>query len=57
MSNAVSQFLRRDVNKAFAQVTADYVNRGVGYGLEVPLSTGILGQNLTLGNFRVAFYS
>ena len=38
MSNAVSQFLRRDINKAlnFAQVTGDYVNRGADYGLEVP---------------------
>ena len=36
MSNTVSQFLRRDINKAFAQVTGDYVNTGTGYGLELP---------------------
>ena len=38
MSNTVtvSQFLRRDINKAFAQVTGDYVNRGTGYGLKLP---------------------
>jgi hypothetical protein len=36
MSNTVSQFLRRDFNKAFAEVTGCYVNRGAGYGLEVP---------------------
>ena len=29
-------FLRRDVNKAFAEVTGHKVNRGVGYGLEIP---------------------
>ena len=32
----VSAFLRRDVNKGFAEVTGDKVNRGAGYGLEVP---------------------
>ena len=31
-----SQFLQRDVNKAFAEVTGGKVNRGGGYGLEVP---------------------
>ena len=30
------QFLRRDVNKAFAEVTGQKVNRGAGYGLEIP---------------------
>ena len=29
----ISQFLRRDFNKGFVQVTG---NRGAGYGLEVP---------------------
>ena len=28
-------FLRRDVNKAFAEVTGHKVNRGAGYGLEI----------------------
>ena len=27
---------RRDVNKAFARVTGGKVNRGAGYGLEIP---------------------
>ena len=37
MSNTlVSPFLRRDVNKALAQVTGNYINRGTGYSLEVP---------------------
>ena len=31
-----SQFLLRDVSKAFAEVTGQKVNRGAGYGLEVP---------------------
>ncbi len=29
------QFLRRDVNKAFAEVTVAKVNKGAGYGLEI----------------------
>ena len=36
MSNIVSQFLRRDYNKAFTEVTGDKVNRSTGYGLEIP---------------------
>ena len=36
MSNTASQFLRRDFNKAFAEVTGCYVNSGAGYRLEVP---------------------
>lgn len=36
LSRTVSQFLRRQCNSAFAEVTGDYVNRGAGYGLEVP---------------------
>ena len=31
-----SQILLRDVNKAFAEVTRQKINRGGGYGLEVP---------------------
>jgi hypothetical protein len=36
LAPAVSHFLRRDMNKAFAEVTGGKVNRGAGYGLEVP---------------------
>lgn len=32
----VSLFLKRDVNKAFARVTGEKINRGAGYGLEIP---------------------
>ena len=34
--NAVSHFLRREFNKGFAEVTGEKVNRGAGYGLEIP---------------------
>ena len=36
LATRFSQFLQRDVNKAFAEVTGGKVNRGGGYGLEVP---------------------
>ncbi len=32
----MSQFLRREINKGFAQVSGSKVNRGGGHGLEVP---------------------
>ena len=35
-SNTLSQFLGRDSNRAFAEVTGCYANRGAGHGLEVP---------------------
>ena len=31
-----SQYLRREVNKAFAEVTGEKANRGANYGLEIP---------------------
>ena len=31
----LSRVLARDVNKAFAEVTGEKVNRGAGYGLEI----------------------
>ena len=36
LATRFSQFLQRDVNKAFAEVTGGKVNRRGGYGLEVP---------------------
>ena len=33
----VGQFLRRDVNKAFKEVTGEVVHRGAGYGQEVQM--------------------
>ena len=31
-----SHFLQRDFNKASLEITGDRINRGAGYGLEVP---------------------
>lgn len=39
----MSAFLRRDVNKGFAEVAGDRVNRGAGYGLEVPCTYRLYG--------------
>ena len=36
ISFAISMFLQRDCNKGFAEVTGNCVNRGAGYGMEVP---------------------
>ena len=35
LAPSISLFLKRDINKAFAKVVGDKVNRG-GYGLEIP---------------------
>ena len=36
-------FKRRDVNKAFAEVTGQKMNRGAGYGLEIPCTYRLYG--------------
>ena len=40
----LSQFLRRDCNKGFIQVTGARVNRGAGYGLQVPCTYRLYGS-------------
>ena len=39
----VSAFLRRTTNRAIAEVTGSKVNRGAGYGLEVPCKYHFFG--------------
>ena len=41
-----SQFLQRDVNKAFAEVTGQKINRGADYGLEVPCVYRLYGPKV-----------
>ena len=36
LAPSISLFLKRYINKAFAQVVGEKVNRGAGYGLEIP---------------------
>ena len=35
LAPSISLFLKRDINKAFAQVVGEKVNRGAGYRLEI----------------------
>ena len=44
----LSQFLRRELNNAFAEVTGEKVNRGAGYGLEIPCVTTFMDPKFTL---------
>ncbi len=36
MAPILYQFLRREINKTFVEVKREKVNRGGGYGLEIP---------------------
>ena len=36
LAPSISLLLKRDFNKAFAKVVGEKVNRGTGYGLEIP---------------------
>ena len=44
----LSQFLRREVNKGFVEVTGKKENRGAGYGLEIPCVYHLYGPKFTL---------
>lgn len=46
ISSAVSMFLRRDCNKGFAEVTGNSVNRGAGYGMELPCIYRLYGPTI-----------
>ena len=43
LAPSFSLFLKRDVNKAFAKVIGEKVNRGAGYGLEIPCEYHLYG--------------
>ena len=47
-----SQFLRRDVNKAFAEVTGEKVNREAGYGLEIPCVYRLYGPKVYIDRMK-----
>ena len=48
LAPTLSQFLKRDFNKAMAEVTGDRVNRGARYGLEVPCIYRLYGPSAYL---------
>ena len=39
----ISAFFRRDTNSGFAKVVGNQVNRGTGYGLEIPFEYSLYG--------------
>lgn len=43
ISSLLSYFLQRDCNKGFAEVTGTAINRGAGYGMEVPCKYRLYG--------------
>ena len=43
LSPTIEMFLRRDSNKGFAEVTGTKVNRGAGFGLEIPCKYRLYG--------------
>ena len=53
LAQTFSHFLKRDVNKAFAEVTGTKVNRGAGYGLEVPCKYKIYGSKPYIDKIKV----
>ena len=48
----LSQFLKRECNKAFAEITVAKVNRGAGYGLEVPCVYRLYGLKLYIAKMQ-----
>ncbi len=52
LSTIISLFLRRYINKAFARVIGGKVNRGAGYGLEIPCVYQFYGPKLFIDKVR-----
>lgn len=46
ISSTLSMFLRRECNKGFAEVNGNCVNRGAGYGMEVPCIYRLYGPTM-----------
>ena len=52
MAPTVSAFLSRDTNVGFAEVTGARVNRGGGYGLEIPCIYRFYGPQLYIDHLE-----
>ena len=48
----LSQFLKRDANKAFAEVTGVKINRGAEYGLEIPCVYRLYGPKVYIDKMK-----
>ena len=46
LAPTVELFLRREVNKGFVEVSGARVNRGAGYGLEIPCKYRLYGPKV-----------
>ena len=46
LAQLFSHFLKRSCNKGTAEVTGDKVNRGAGYGLEIPCKYRLYGPEV-----------
>ena len=57
MSNTVSQFLRRDCNKAFAEVTGEKLKKGAGYGFAISCTYHFYGPELYVKKLQEVFAS
>ena len=57
MSNTVSQILKRDCNKVFAEVTGEKLNRGAGNGLEILCIYSFYGPELYVKKLQEVFAS
>ena len=52
LASMFSQSLNRDFNKATVEITGERVNRGAGYGLEVPCKYRLYGPKTYKGKIR-----
>ena len=52
LAPVVSAFLKRSSNKSLAEVTASRVNRGAGYGLEIPCKYHFYGSSLYIERLK-----
>ena len=49
----MSAFFMKEMNKAFPEITGAKVNKGVGYGLEVPCVYYLYGSNVYVDKMKV----
>ena len=48
----ISQFLKRDINKAFAEVKSKPINRGAGFGLEISCVYYLYGPKIYIDKMK-----
>ena len=52
LSTSLSHFLSQEINKAFAEVAGVAVNRGAGYGMEVPCRYRLYSPKPYIGKMK-----